>query len=247
VSKDMIRSGQSPNKRLMNLHVRPVESRRLYQQIADQIRELIQAGAFEVGSRLPPERELAQQLGVSRPSVREALIALDVEGNVEIRSGSGVYVCKQPRSAARIAVPALGDSPRELMQARAALESAVVVIACSQATAEQVARLSEIVKKMGAENARSRPPIDLDRQFHVTVAEMTGNSVMVRLVADLFDERHSPLFAKLRSRYENSHTWRAAVKEHLAIVRAIEARDPLGAQAAMLTHLKAAELRWVGD
>jgi GntR family transcriptional repressor for pyruvate dehydrogenase complex len=232
----------------MNLHVRPVESRRLYQQIADQIRELIQAGAFEVGSRLPPERELAQQLGVSRPSVREALIALDVEGNVEIRSGSGVYVCTQPQPAtARSAVPALGDSPRELMQARAALESAVVVIACSNATPEQIARLGEIVKKMEAENARSRPPIDLDRQFHLTVAEMTGNSVMVRLVADLFDERHSPLFAKLRSRYENSRTWRAAVKEHLAVVRAIEARDPLGAQAAMLTHLKASELRWVGD
>jgi GntR family transcriptional repressor for pyruvate dehydrogenase complex len=231
----------------MNLHVRPVESRRLYQQIADQIRELIQAGAFEVGSRLPPERELAQQLGVSRPSVREALIALDVEGNVEIRSGSGVYVCMQPQPAARSAVPPLGDSPRELMQARAALESAVVVIACSNATPELVARLGEIVKKMEAENARSHPPIDLDRQFHITVAEMTGNSVMVRLVADLFDERHSPLFAKLRSRYENSRTWRSAVKEHLAIVRAIEARDPLGAQAAMLTHLKASELRWVGD
>jgi GntR family transcriptional repressor for pyruvate dehydrogenase complex len=244
--RDMIRSGQSPNKNFMNVHVRPVESRRLYQQIADQIRELIQAGAFEVGSRLPAERDLAQQLGVSRPSVREALIALDVEGNVEIRSGSGVYVCSQPQPAAPRAAPVLGESPRELMQARAALESAVVLIACTQATSEQVARLREIVRKMGDENARSRPPIDLDRQFHVTIAEMTGNSVMVRLIAELFDERHSPLFAKLRSRYENSRTWRIAVKEHAAIVRAIEARDPLGAQAAMLTHLRASETRWVG-
>jgi GntR family transcriptional regulator, transcriptional repressor for pyruvate dehydrogenase complex len=242
----MIRSGQSPNKSFMNVQVRPVESRRLYQQIADQIRELIQAGAFEVGGRLPAERELAQQLGVSRPSVREALIALDVEGNVEIRSGSGVYVCNQPQPAARKSVPVLGESPRELMQARAAFESAVVVIACSQATAEQVARLREIVRKMGTENARSRPPVDLDRQFHMTVAEMTGNSVMVRLIAELFDERHSPIFAKLRSRYDNTRTWRAAVKEHVAIVRAIEARDPLGAQAAMLTHLRASETRWVG-
>jgi GntR family transcriptional repressor for pyruvate dehydrogenase complex len=230
----------------MNVHVRPVESRRLYQQIADQIRELIQAGAFEVGSRLPAERDLAQQLGVSRPSVREALIALDVEGSVEIRSGSGVYVCNQPQPANVKAAPLLGESPRELMQARAAFESAVVVIACTHATSEQVERLHEIVKKMGDENARSRPPVDLDRQFHIAVAEMTGNSVMVRLIAELFDERHSPLFAKLRSRYDNSRTWRAAVKEHAAIVRAIETRDALGAQAAMLTHLRASEMRWVG-
>jgi GntR family transcriptional regulator, transcriptional repressor for pyruvate dehydrogenase complex len=170
-----------------------------------------------------------------------------VEGNVEIRSGSGVYVCSQPQPATRKAVPVLGESPRELMQARAALESAVIVIACSHATREQIARLHEIVVKMSAENARSHPPIDLDRQFHITVAEMTGNSVMVRLIGELFDERHSPIFAKLRSRYDNSRTWRAAVKEHGAIVRAIEARDPLGAQAAMLAHLRASELRWVGE
>ena len=71
---------------------KPVESRRLYQQIADQIRELIDRGGFDAGTRLPPERDLAQQLGVSRPSLREALIALDVEGRVEVRSGSGVFV-----------------------------------------------------------------------------------------------------------------------------------------------------------
>src|SRR5437868_13567352 len=77
----------------MSLQFKQVEPRRLYQQIADQIRELIQQGGFDTGTRLPPERDLAQQLGVSRPSLREALIALDVEGSVEIRSGSGVYVC----------------------------------------------------------------------------------------------------------------------------------------------------------
>ena len=76
----------------MAFQFKPVESRRLYQQIADQIRELIDQGGFEAGTRLPPERDLAQQLGVSRPSLREALIALDVEGRVEVRSGSGVFV-----------------------------------------------------------------------------------------------------------------------------------------------------------
>jgi GntR family transcriptional regulator, transcriptional repressor for pyruvate dehydrogenase complex len=80
----------------MAFQFKPVESRRLYQQIADQIRELIERGGFDVGARLPPERDLAQQLGVSRPSLREALIALDIEGRVEIRSR---HPKGRPRSA----------------------------------------------------------------------------------------------------------------------------------------------------
>ena len=69
-----------------------IEPRRLYRQIADQIRALIKSGEFTAGARLPPERDLAKQLGVSRPSVREALIALEVEGLVDVRIGSGIYV-----------------------------------------------------------------------------------------------------------------------------------------------------------
>ena len=72
--------------------IQAIEPRRLYRQIADQLRALIAAGEFALGSRLPPERDLATQLGVSRPSVREALIALEVEGLVEVRMGSGIYV-----------------------------------------------------------------------------------------------------------------------------------------------------------
>ena len=226
---------------------RAPEPRRLYQQIADQITELIDNGAFQVGDRLPPERDLAVQLGVSRPSLREALIALDVQGNVEIRGGSGVYVCAQPDRAPHQATPPLGESPQELMQARAALEGAVVAIACARATREQLKELAKIVEAMHGEAARSRAFLELDRSFHMTLAEMSGNTVMGRLIATLFDERHSPLSAKFSSRYENSRTWKAALKEHEAILRAVESRDPLAAQAAMLSHLRASELRWVGD
>lgn len=226
---------------------KPAEPRRLYQQIADQIRELITEGFFQVGDRLPAERDLAQQLGVSRPSLREALIALDVQGNVEIRGGSGVYVCAQRDRPSEKAMPALGESPRELMQARAALESAVVILACAHGTREQVKKLRGIVSKMRAETDRNRAPLELDRKFHMMLAEMSGNSVMGRVIAELFDERHSPISAKLSSRYENARTWKAALKEHEAILRALDARDPIAAQAAMLSHLRASELRWVGD
>jgi GntR family transcriptional repressor for pyruvate dehydrogenase complex len=226
---------------------KPTEPRRLYQQIADQIKELISNGTFHVGDRLPAERELAVLLGVSRPSLREALIALDVQGNVEIRGGSGVYVCPPPSPRAAKATPALGESPRELMQARSALESAVMILACAHGTPEQLKQLRTIVSRMRAELENNRPVLELDRRFHMTLAEMSGNSVMARMIGGLFDERHSPISAKLSSRYENPRTWKQALKEHEAILRALEARDPIAAQAAMLSHLRASELRWVGD
>ena len=94
---------------------------------------------------------------------------------------------------------------------------------------------------------RRRARVDLDREFHLTLAEMSGNAVLSRLVAELFDERHSPISAKISSRFETTRTWKAALKEHQAILTALEARDPIAAQAAMRAHLKASAMRWVGD
>src|SRR2546429_9022678 len=91
-----------------------IEPRRLYRQIADQIRGLIKSGEFPAGSRLPPERDLARQLGVSRPSVREALIALEVEGMVEVRIGSGIYVLAGKGPAAGEGLDAAGGPVRML-------------------------------------------------------------------------------------------------------------------------------------
>jgi len=231
----------------MSLQFKPVESRRLYQQIADQIRELIDRGGFEAGTRLPPERDLAQQLGVSRPSLREALIALDVEGRVEVRSGSGVFVCAaQPEPVPR-RTAALGESPSQLMEARSVIEGEVVVLACARITDERLARLRKLLKSMEAEIERRRARVDFDREFHLTLVEVTGNAVLTRLVGELFDERHSPISAKISSRFESTRTWKAALKEHEAILAAVEARDPIAAQTAMRAHLKASALRWVGD
>lgn len=231
----------------MAFQFKPVESRRLYQQIADQIRELIDRGGFEPGMRLPPERDLAVQLGVSRPSLREALIALDVEGRVEVRSGSGVYV-----SAAKIGpVPgrtaAMGESPSQLMEARSVIEGELVTLACARITQGLLARLREILGGMEAAIEHRRARLDLDRQFHLTLAEASGNAVLSRLVGELFDERHSPISAKISSRFESTRTWKVALKEHETILKAVEARDPIAAQAAMRAHLKASAMRWVGD
>lgn len=231
----------------MALQFKPVESRRLYQQIADQIRDLIERGGFEPGTRLPPERDLAVQLGVSRPSLREALIALDVEGRVEVRGGSGVYVSAATPSPSPVRTAAMGDSPSQLMEARSVIEGEIVTLACARITPEPLARLREILKGMEAAIDRRRARVDLDRQFHLTLAEASGNAVLSRLVEELFDERHSPISAKMRSRFESTRTWKSALKEHEAILNAVEARDPIAAQAAMRAHLKASALRWVGE
>jgi GntR family transcriptional repressor for pyruvate dehydrogenase complex len=223
--------------------LRPNE-RRLYQQVADQIRALIQNGDFGCGDRLPAERELALQLGVSRPSLREALIALEIEGAVEIRMGSGIYVVSAAKTRSSRSA-AIGESPVELMQARAVVEGAVTLLAAPQITPEVLASLRRTVASMRAEIEQGRNPIEHDRQFHMLIAEQSGNHVLSRMVGDLFDERHSPISSQFRNRFETRETWRLAVAEHEAILGALEMRDALLAQAMMHTHLEQSKRRWL--
>jgi DNA-binding FadR family transcriptional regulator len=219
------------------------DSRRLYQQVADQIRSVIEQGGFHPGSRLPPERELAQQLGVSRPSLREALIALEIEGRVEIRMSSGVYVCAPPLSGAETI--ALGDSPSELMHARSVLEGSIVSLAAARVTRHGLERIKSCLDAMRLDMRKGLDPVDADRRFHVSIAEVTGNSVLVRMVGELFDGRHGAISSRMTRRTENTGTWQAALHEHELIYHALESRDPQEAAAAMSSHLKAARERWV--
>jgi DNA-binding FadR family transcriptional regulator len=225
---------------------RPSEARRLYQHVADQIRAVIKDGGYAVGSRLPPERELALQLGVSRPSLREALIALEIDGRVEIRMGSGVYVCAPVRRADRD-TPSLGESPSELMHARAVLESGVIALAAARTTRPALARIRDCLDAMREDHARGREPLQNDRRFHVAIAEMAGNTVLTRLVGELFDERHGAIASRLSMQAENLVTWGAALAEHERIYEALHARDPQAAAAAIGMHLRASQARWVGN
>lgn len=223
--------------------VRGVE-RRLYQQVADQIRDMILRAPFPSGSRLPAERDLAQQLGVSRPSLREALIALEIEGTVEIRMGSGVYVTAASGRRTKT-VAATGESPLELMEARATIEPAIVGLAAARFTPEALAALSRTVEAMRADIEAGRRPLEHDRQFHATIAAQTGNSVVVHLVTDLFNGRHSPISSQFRVRFDTPETWRAALAEHEAILAALEARDTPLAQMRMHAHLDESKRRWM--
>jgi len=214
-----------------------IEPRRLYRQIADQLRGLIAAGEFARGARLPPERDLATQLSVSRPSVREALIALEVEGLVEVRMGSGIYVTAQePAARSRRRVDAaLG--PFDVIRARQLIESELAAQAARQKSAALVKRLRAALKLMEDDVANGAIPYRGDRDFHIALAEASDNAALVRVVTELFDERKNPLFEQLGRHFENARSWRHAVAEHRAVLRAVAAGDVAGARAAMRTHL----------
>lgn len=235
--------------------IQSIEPRRLYRQIADQIRTLIGAGEFPTGGRLPAERDLAKQLGVSRPSVREALIALEVEGLVEVRVGSGVYVRTRgvPGNAngngdgMKLAEPAADEAdagPFELMRARYTIESECAALAAKSATRAQLAAIEDAIQAMEADFEQGRAPLDGDRLFHLRVAEATGNGALVAVVNLLWEQRTGPFYRRLEHEYDRPGTWGTAVAEHRAVAMAIAARDGAGARAAMRRHLNQAYKRF---
>jgi len=226
--------------------IQSIEPRRLYRQIAGQIRGLIRSGEYAPGSRLPPERDLARQLGVSRPSVREALIALEVEGLVDVRIGSGIYV-QPPRE--RASPPETRDGaaeagPFELLRARHVIEPECAALAAKSAKRAQIAAIEEAIEDMQRDFDAGEPPLAGDQLFHVRVAEATGNGALVAVVRMLWAERTGPLYTQLEHHYDSPALWTAALAEHRAVVRAIAARNVAAARAAMQRHLTQAYRRF---
>jgi DNA-binding FadR family transcriptional regulator len=220
-----------------------VENRRLYRQIADQIADLIEKGEYGAGERLPPERDLAKQLGVSRPSVREALIALEVEGYVEVRVGSGVYVAGPRVGAAPEALPA-DSGPFELIRARWLIEAECAALAAKSATKAQLRAMEEALDQMADEARRGDMPLASDRAFHLRIAEASGNSALALVVKTLWDQRTGPLFLRLEHHFDTPALWSVALREHREIVSAIARHDAGAARTAMRRHMNQAAKRF---
>jgi GntR family transcriptional regulator, transcriptional repressor for pyruvate dehydrogenase complex len=222
-----------------------IEPRRLYRQIADQIRTLIRSGEFQAGARLPPERDLAKQLGVSRPSVREALIALEVEGLVEVRIGSGIYVLANATPTGEAANETDAPSgPFELLRARYVVESECAALAAKSAKKAQLEAIEAALVDMEREHLDGRQPLAADRAFHLRIAEATGNGALVHVIKTLWDERTGPLYRQLEHHYDNPALWQSAMDEHRAVVKAIAAHDAVAAKSAMQRHLDMAYKRF---
>ncbi|MER9655245.1 FadR family transcriptional regulator [Mesorhizobium sp. M0152] len=222
--------------------IQAVEPRRLYRQVADQLRQLIDSGEFAVGDRLPTERDLADQLGISRPTVREALIALEVEGRIRIRVGSGIYVTDPPNAAASEA--ATDEGPFELLRAREFVEGAIAAEAALHIRPADLKLLDDVLRRMEAMRHPNKMTIALDREFHTAVAGILENAVLVRFIGELFDQRMNPYFERLSTYFENKESWQIAAGEHRAVRDAIAARDPERAKAAMQHHLRQSQIRF---
>jgi GntR family transcriptional repressor for pyruvate dehydrogenase complex len=223
-----------------------IEPRRLYRQIAEQIRGLIRSGEYSAGARLPPERDLAKQLGVSRPSVREALIALEVEGLVEVRIGSGIYVqgpAAKGNGEDPTAVHAVAG-PFELLRARYVIESECAALAAKSAKKAQIAAIEEAGNQMQHEFDADTQPLSGDRLFHVRIAEATGNGALVAVIKMLWEERTGALYKQLEHHYDSPALWTAAMTEHRTVLKAIASHNVTGARTAMQRHLNQAYKRF---
>jgi DNA-binding FadR family transcriptional regulator len=223
--------------------IKVIEPRRLYLEIASQIRSLIENGEFAFGNRLPAERELAKQFGVSRPSVREALIALEVEGYVDVRPGSGVFVTTPKRPAPDYSHT---EGPLEIMRARKVVEGEIAAEAATHIGRKDIAALTQIVRELEKASAAPDPTscIFADRSFHLYLAKKVRNYMLLRIVTDLFDQRSSRLGKQFGAHFDNPKTWTAVIAEHRKIIEALAARDPERARKAMHSHLIRAHDRW---
>lgn len=213
-----------------------LQSKRLYKQIADLLAEKIADGTFPPNTSLPPERDLAQQLGVSRSSVREALIALEVQGLVEVRMSSGIFV-RPPKNAKVFPDYGADIGPFDMLEARALIEGEVAALAAARATTEQIAQLRRIL-----EEADLTGDIDTyyesDKRFHYALADACGNPAFMEVLDLLWKKRESPLFRQFQSHYSDRRTIYNVHRDHLSILAAIEQRNPMQARLVMTVHLE---------
>jgi GntR family transcriptional regulator, uxu operon transcriptional repressor len=211
-----------------------VEPRRLYRQIAEQIAGLIAAGEFARGARLPAERELAALLGVSRTSVREAIISLEIAGLVEVRVGTGIFVTSAP--PAPEAAGDKGPGPFELLDARMLIEGEIAALAAAHAKPPDIAALRQALARMTANVDDFAIREETDRDFHLGIARATGNGSLELVVEGLWNQR-AELWGRIQQHFHTEALAKQTLRDHAAILAAVAARDSDAARAAMHRHL----------
>jgi len=225
----------------------PIKPKKVSSQIADQIRASILAGEFTPGDRLPPERELAESFGVSRPSVREALNMLGASGLVSSYQGGGTVVLSLVETAAGNPLTELIRSQQEraldVIEVRKGMESWTAFFAAQRALPEDIRRLEEIVAGMGRNLEGALPSEDLDANFHIVIARATHNIVWLHLMQTIFDAMKEFQQSVWRAVYLTATDHQLLFRHHTAIFEAIRQRNANGARQAMLDHLTFAEQR----
>jgi DNA-binding FadR family transcriptional regulator len=243
--------------------IKKLENPRIYRQIADQLKTLIDNKEFPPGSRLPAERELASQLQVSRASVREALIALEVIGLVDVKVGNGVIVREQPTTVQQpTQEPVMAQAgrnqwadvddelnieldftaelpPFSLLQTRRLIEPETAALAARYASDEELVGIRQAYEQNCRDNRQGSATHPGDRLFHIRIAQASGNPAYAFIIAHLLGHRYGTMFRGLQLHYTPQDMPHRSEVEHLAILTALEARDTRAAKKAMKEHLDA--------
>ena len=236
-----------------------IDNQRLYRQIADQLRALIDSGEFPPGSRLPAERELAKLLGVSRASVREAMIALEVIGLVDVRVGNGVLVCEPPVQTVSdepVMAQATRDQWKELdpelnleidfsaeippfalLQARRLIEPEAAALAAINASDEELAGIREAFERNVQDNREGSHTHPGDRLFHIRIAQASDNPAYALMIQHLLGHRYGSMFQRLQNHYTPQDMTHRSEDEHRRVLQALEQHDAGAARQAMSEHL----------
>jgi GntR family transcriptional repressor for pyruvate dehydrogenase complex len=229
------------------MHLAPIKSTRIYEEIVRQVKAMIAEGRLTSGDRLPPERELAEKFLVSRTSVREALRALESLGLVEIRPGEGTFI--RQVSVDRLIEPlalvmvSQRESIAELFEARRLIEPAVAALAARRATPDEIQEMERILEEQGREVAAGRTGIAQDARFHAAIGRAAHNEAITRIA-------HAVMDLLTQSREESLNTPGRPTRsheDHRRILQAVVARIPAAAEAAMRDHLVAVEALVLGE
>jgi DNA-binding FadR family transcriptional regulator len=205
-----------------------MKNKRMFWHIVEKIEALIDSGAYPPGSRLPPERELAESFSVSRPTVREAIIALEVRQRIEVKTSSGVYVLENPNTK-QDKKPV---SAFELTQARALIEGEAAALAAMTITEAELAKLKKTLDAM----QQGIDADQADKEFHIIISNATRNNAVLLAVQNLWNLRDSR--EEIKNAYKNicSQSDSVRLEEHTAIYNALKNKDSQAARSAMHQH-----------
>lgn len=222
-----------------------VQTKKVYMKIVEQVRDLIKEGRLKPGDKLPPEQVLAEEFGTSRPSVREALSALEILGITESRGGKGNFIKDNfnfPLYEQKFRELEEEESPFELLEARKVLETEIVGLAAKNATEEEVAIIQGSLNKMKDAMTNIPEIMEFDREFHINIARAAHNSLLFSMMIYLTDLLKEKLWINLKEKSWSipGHTQKY-FEEHNEILNAIKNKDNKRARNRMYDHLAGVE------
>ncbi len=226
----------------MAVELRPIKTKKIYEEIVEQVRQLILNGHLKPGDRLPSEKQLIDSFRVSRSSIREALSALEMMGIVEVRTGEGAYICQmEPDKIASSFIWAFSlerSSVLELLEVRRMIEVQAAGFAAERITLKELEQLEVILHNMMDGSSSWEKA---DHCFHVSIAHATHNKITIRLMDTISDHLQHLIRVSYPTLFEYKYTPDLLFKEHLDIFNSLKERDIEKAQSSMLQHLLGVE------